>query len=259
MKILVTNDDGIYAPGLITLATYLHQSHDVCVVAPQGEQSGVGHGITVHHPLRLRKVTLPRGERIEAYSVSGTPADCVKMAFDALMEQPPDLVVSGINAGVNLGTDVLYSGTVSAAIEAAILGASAIAVSLDGDDRESYELAARYTEQLGCEFISHGTRSDILLNVNVPSLQETAIRGVRPAQLGLRRYEDVFHRRSDPRGRDYFWLAGDPIDVDIDSAESDAASLRDGYITLTPIHYDLTAYHVLEEMKEWNLTTKGGT
>lgn len=253
MRILLTNDDGVWAPGLRALVRQLAPAHEVEIVAPDKEQSGVGHGITVHHPLRVTRVDLGAG--FQAYTVSGTPADCVKIAFDALLEHPPDLVISGVNDGVNLGTDVLYSGTVAAAVEGCLFGALAMAVSLDGRDEEGYAFAARVAEAIAKRLVEEGLPPNTLLNVNVPKGGAEGTRGVRVTRLGQRRYRDVFDRRSDPRGREYYWLAGSPVDLEADDFTTDAAALRSGYVSVTPIHVDMTDVKSMERLARWNLDT----
>ena len=251
LRILLTNDDGVRSPGLAALVAQLAPSHEVTVVAPDREQSGVGHGITVHDPLRVYRVDV--GESCEAFAVSGTPADCVKIAFDALLDCPPDLVISGVNNGVNLGTDVLYSGTVAAAVEGCLYGAQAMAVSLDGRDAEGFAYAARLAEALALRLAEEGLPPETLLNVNVPKGAPSAVKGVRLTRLGRRRYRNVFDRRSDPRGREYYWLAGDPVDLEVNDASTDAAALHAGYVSITPIRVDMTHFESLERLRRWEL------
>lgn len=249
MRILLTNDDGVRSPGLSALVAQLASSHEVTVIAPDRERSGVGHGITVRDPLRVYRVDLP-GE-CEAFAVSGTPADCVKIAFDALLDAPPDVVISGVNDGVNLGTDVLYSGTVAAAIEGRLYGAQALAVSLDGRDAQGFAYAARLAEALALRLVEEGLPPETLLNVNVPKGAPAGVKGVRLTRLGRRRYRNVFDRRSDPRGREYYWLAGDPEDLEMDDATTDASALCSGYVSITPIRVDMTHYESIERLRRW--------
>jgi len=251
VRILLTNDDGVRSPGLAALVAQLAASHEVTVVAPDREQSGVGHGITVRDPLRVHRVDLGGG--CDAFAVSGTPADCVKIAFDALLDCPPDLVISGVNDGVNLGTDVLYSGTVAAAIEGCLYGAQAIAVSLDGRHAEGFAYAARIAEALALRLAENGLPPETLLNVNVPKGAPGAVKGVRLTRLGRRRYRNVFDRRSDPRGREYYWLAGEPVDLEIGDVTTDAAALQGGYVSITPIRVDMTYLEGLDQLKRWEL------
>lgn len=247
MHILVTNDDGITAPGIRALAKALQPLGRVTVVAPDRERSATGHAITVHQPLRVRRYAdFPADE---AYSVDGTPADCVKIAVEALTLDSFDLVVSGINRGPNLGTDVLYSGTVSAAIEGAILGLPAIAVSL-ADHRDSgFEEAAEFAAKLARTWRFTELPPDTLLNVNWP--QSTA-KDVRVTTLGRRRYSNTFERRQDPWGRDYFWMGGEVI-ID-ETPDTDVWAISNGYASVTPIHFDLTNYKLIQQVREWNIT-----
>lgn len=252
MFILVTNDDGVHAEGIRQLVNVLRRRHEVVVVAPDRERSGVGHGITVWEPLWVQELTLEGG--VQAFAVSGTPADCVKIAIDALLDRRPDLVISGVNDGANLGTDVLYSGTVSAAIEGAIMGCRSVAVSLNGTDSSGYAFAAEVAEMIGRRLVESDFSSELLLNVNVPCIPREEVRGIRVTRLGVRRYQEVFHRREDPRGRAYYWLAGYPVDVDGDDESTDAAALKAGWISLTPLHYDLTTFGALDDLAAWDLT-----
>ncbi|HHV43333.1 MAG TPA: 5'/3'-nucleotidase SurE [Firmicutes bacterium] len=254
MLILVTNDDGINAPGIWALARAMQELGRVMIVAPSEEKSGTGHSITVHRPLRVEQVRSCDG--LEAYVVNGTPADCVKLGMEGLSNESPNIVVSGINRGPNLGTDVLYSGTVSGAMEGAILGAVAMAISVDLDHNPpedfDYEPAARIAKQLVERFSREALPKETLLNVNVPAVPYEAIKGIKFTRLGTRRYRDVFDKRLDPRGRVYYWMAGDVVDLDPDPM-TDTATVKEGYVSITPIHYDLTEYNLLEEMKHWHI------
>ncbi len=237
MKILLTNDDGIYAPGLHALYEIFRPYCEVHVVAPVLEMSAVGHAITLSSPLRVQKVD--RNGSFYGYAVSGTPADCVKIAVKELLNPGPDIIVSGINAGRNVGMDILYSGTVSAATEGAFLGYPAIAVSLDCRVDPDFSLAAKVAKEV-VEFVRKWGLSDgSALNVNVPALPASKIKGVRFARQGTARFEERFERRSDPRGNIYYWLCGETT-VDDGDTDCDSALLKAGYITITPIHYDLT-------------------
>ncbi len=256
MKILLTNDDGIYAPGIYAMAEEIAaiKGLEPIVVAPDREQSATGHAITVHKPLRVNHVK-KLGEKLQVpfYSVNGTPSDCVKLAVEAIMDEHPDLVISGINRGANLGTDVLYSGTVSGAMEAAILGMSAIAVSLVDFDYEDYSTAASYTANITQKVLSNTEElpEGTLLNVNVPSVPKEEISGIKTTRLGFRQYENVFEKRLDPRGKAYYWMAGKVIE-DTSDSETDVASVKDNYVSLTPIKYDLTDYQLYSKLSKWN-------
>ena len=262
MKLLNSNDDGIFAGGIRTLANSLAKcGHDVTVVCPDRERSATGHGITMHRPIRAEQMTSVYDAGISAWACSGTPADCVKLALDALLETPPDCVLSGINHGANLGNDVLYSGTVSAAMEGLLEGIPSLAVSLASFTHLDFQPAADYI----CQIVPSLAQlvRPLLLNVNVPAIAKPKIQGVKVARLGMRRYRDLFEKRIDPRGKTYYWLAGEVLeesnDDDLIQAipdrfspqqtqdliaqfATDVSAIKSGYITVTPLHYDLTAY-----------------
>lgn len=249
MKILLTNDDGIQAEGIQTLRRALEKIADVTVVAPSYERSATGHGITVHKPIRAEKVHLA-GSTATHWSVVGTPADCVKLALEALMDWTPDLVVSGINHGSNMGTDVLYSGTVSAAIEGMVNGLPAIAVSLTDIAELDFTFAASFTAKL-CSFLKlKGFPSDTLLNVNIPPGEQ--FKGVRITKLGSRHYVNTVERRTDPRGREYFWLAGDVVNQEGDGS-TDVDAVQKNFISISPLFFDLTNYAIIDNLKSWDL------
>ncbi len=249
MRILLTNDYGIHARGLDALRLALEDIAEVIVAAPDRERSATGHGITVDYPIRVSKYQFPHSST-QGWIIDGTPADCVKLAICALLTHPPDLVVSGINRGGNLGTDVLYSGTVSAAIEGIILGIPSIAVSLNSFDFQAdYSYAASVACKLCLEIEKVGLTTDTMLNVNVPAVTEAEIKGIQITKLGIRRYEDVFQERQDPRGRTYFWLAGDIVDDDQDQ-DADVMVIRNNIVSITPIHFDLTNFKLIQELKD---------
>lgn len=249
MKVLLTNDDGIQAEGIQTLRRALEKIADVTVVAPSYERSATGHGITVHKPIRAEKVHLA-GSTATHWSVVGTPADCVKLALEALMDWTPDLVVSGINHGSNMGTDVLYSGTVSAAIEGMVNGLPAIAVSLTDIAELDFTFAASFTAKL-CSFLKlKGFPSDTLLNVNIPPGEQ--FKGVRITKLGSRHYVNTVERRTDPRGREYFWLAGDVVNQEGDGS-TDVDAVQKNFISISPLFFDLTNYAIIDNLKSWDL------
>jgi len=250
MEILLTNDDGIFAPGIRALTHELCKIGNVTVLAPDREQSATGHAITVHHPLRVQEMEFGDGSCAKAYSVDGTPSDCVKLGAEVVLKKKPALVVSGINRGPNLGTDVLYSGTVSAALEGVILGIPSIAVSLATVEEADYAFAAKFTRIASINIVTRGLPPDTLLNINIPSLEEKDIAGVQITRLGIRRYKDVFDRRTDPRGKVYYWLAGEVIDLDEDP-DTDTVAIRNNLISVTPIHFDLTKYALIQELENW--------
>lgn len=251
MRILVTNDDGILADGIRMLGQELVKLGEVSVVAPDRERSATGHAITVLRPLRIERMEFP-DSRVRAWAVDGTPSDCVKLALEDLLEWEPDVVVSGINRGPNLGTDVLYSGTVSAAIEGAIYGIPSIAISVAAFDNCNYLLAAEFGRQLVSKVAEKGLPPKTLLNVNIPSVERQDLAGVSITKLGARVWKDVFDRRVDPRGRTYYWMAGSVEEYDGD-LDVDSVAVRHNMISITPIHLDLTKYDLIESLKTWNI------
>jgi 5'-nucleotidase len=247
MRILVTNDDGILAPGLAALAEALRPLGEVEVVAPESGQSGTAHSITFLAPLLCERISVAGKEF--GWSVDGSPADCVKLAVMELCSARPDLVVSGINAGSNRGVDVIYSGTVAAAIEAAFIGIPSLAISLEASNGFDFERAGVYARQTVARAIELGISPGTVLNVNLPRLDQGPPRGVRVVGQSTAPWTDTYDRRTDPRGRTYFWLKGElPREVR-EEQESDLAALRAGYITITPLQYDLTQYSQLEYLR----------
>lgn len=244
MRILISNDDGINSEGIAELRKVLEQFAEVYVVAPDRERSACGHKITMHRPLRVKEIVYSKNSR--GWSVDGTPADCVKLGLEALVPEPPDLVISGINFGPNLGTDVLYSGTVSAATEGVINGIPSIAISLASYEYRDFSHASSLVKNLilaAGKDIPQGT----LLNINLPPRPPL---GIRVTRLGVRRYINVFDKRTDPRGRVYYWMAGEPFDVDRDDPDTDVGAVMDGYTSVTPIHLDLTDYKIMDAVKK---------
>lgn len=235
-RILVTNDDGVYSEGLKLVAQTLSEIAEVTVVAPDREQSATGHSLTLHRPLRMQKL----GER--TYSVDGTPTDCVNLAVLWLQkDDPPDLIVSGINFGLNLGDDVTYSGTVSATFEGTLLGIPSVAFSQEIKESFSFERAARFARRFVETLLAEELPSDLLLNVNLPA---GPIQGVEFTRLGRRVYQQVVVEKEDPRGRRYFWIAGTP---EWQTEEgTDHAAVTAGRVSVTPLHLDLTDYRGLE-------------
>lgn len=248
MNILVTNDDGIASQGIYALVQALRPLGNVTVVAPDRQQSAVGHALTVSEPLRVTRIW--RDEQFFGYAVSGTPADCVKLAIARLLDRKPDIVVSGVNHGYNTGINVLYSGTVSAATEAILLGIPAIAISLGSfDENADCSIAARTAAYLVERYADLGLPPTTLLNVNVPALPEEQIKGVRITRQGHGMWNDTYDERLDPMGRPYYWLCGTYNHLDSDPNADDVA-VEQGYIAITPIHYQLTDYEALELLKE---------
>ncbi len=255
MHILITNDDGIYAEGIYSLAMTLKEIARVSVAAPNREKSATGHAITMHTPLSAKHITR-FGKEVKAYSINGTPADCIKLSLDVLLKNdPPDIVVSGINNAPNLGTDVLYSGTVSGAIEASIMGFPAIAVSMSSHVVEQFYDAAQFTQELIIQVLSNKSISKTIFNVNYPVCDKEAIHGIKITRLGIRRYINSFVERRDPRGNSYYWMAGDLMDLPQEK-DSDIEAIKNSYISITPLHYDLTNEELLSDMKKWPLLIK---
>ncbi|MCK6603049.1 MAG: 5'/3'-nucleotidase SurE [Bacteroidetes bacterium] len=249
-KVLVCNDDGINAPGIYALATALKAEFDVTVVAPDKQMSAVGHAITIHSPLRVSEYKI-NGEFF-GYAVSGTPADCVKLALRSLMKEQPDLIISGINHGGNTSTSIIYSGTVSAATEGTFLGIPSIAISLATYGAPDFSVAAGYALELGKLVLQKGLPGGLLLNVNVPPLPKSSIAGVKVTRMGNSIWDDAFDHRKDPHNNNYYWLTGNLIIVD-DADDQDEIAVSQNYISVTPIQFDLTAHHFLEELKKWEL------
>ncbi len=257
LRILVSNDDGIAAPGIRALARALATSHEVYVLAPDRERSATGHALTLHKPLRAEPVEMGQGVA-GAWAVTGTPSDCVKLAVGAILPAPPDLVVSGINRGPNLGTDVLYSGTVSAALEGVINGLPAIAFSLATFSDVGYDRAAAFAASLVQQLADQTLPTKFLLNVNLPALEGEGYRGVRITKLGVRKYKDVFERRADPRGRTHYWLAGEAVEAG-EADDSDVMAVRANYVSITPIQYDMTDYPMIAPLRAWNMQVETAT
>jgi 5'-nucleotidase len=247
--ILLTNDDGIYAPGLAAMERELEQLGDVYVVSPATEQSGVGHSITYLSPLVVKE--LFQGKQRRGWAVEGSPADCVKIGIFEFCPRRPDLIVSGINGGLNAGINVLYSGTVAAAIEGAFFGITSVAVSLQFSDHAEFDRAAVLARGVIEQILRQKGPSPQLYNLNIPTAAlHNDQSKVRVVPMGLERGADQYEKRVDPRGRSYFWALGDPI-AGSATHETDVSALGRGHITLTPLDFDLTKRAQLAEMKEW--------
>ncbi len=248
--ILVTNDDGIYAPGLSALSGALAGLGPVRVVAPDTERSAFGHAITMGEPLRAADAV--RDGRVYGTAVSGTPADCVKLALHTLLPRRPRLVVSGINPGPNTGTHVLYSGTVSAAREATLFDIPGLAVSLcTWDCTGDQSVAAAYARALARLMLAHGLPKGVMLNLNVPALPAKEIKGVRVTRLARFRYHDRYEVRQDPRGRTYYWLTGEDAEVLDPAPDLDAVAVAEGYVSITPLAYELTHRECYRDLQSW--------
>ncbi len=248
-KILVSNDDGIFADGIIALREAMLEIGEVYVYAPHKQQSAVGHAITIHLPLRLNPYYM-NGEFF-GYAITGTPADCVKLAITTHMKEKPDLIISGINHGSNAAINVIYSGTVSAATEGTILGIPSIAVSLATYVDFDFSYAKKVAQKIALAVLKYGLAKGVLLNVNVPPVPEEKIRGIKITKQGRSRWDDYFERRLDPQNREYYWLTGQMNGLD--DEDSDITAINNNYVSVTPIQFDLTAYHFLDELKKWNL------
>jgi len=233
--ILVCNDDGIRSQGVQSLARALEPLGKVYVVAPDREQSAAGHSLTLHRPLRVEEIA-PR-----QFAIDGTPTDCVNLAVSGILPERPGLVVSGINMGANLGDDITYSGTVSAAMEGTLFGIPSIAVSLAGRDRFEFTPAAEFAAELVARVMERGLPGETLLNVNVPDRPRAAMTGFRVTKQGKRRFGEALVEKTDPRGKKYYWIGGDELGF-VDEPGTDYAAIRDGAVSITPIHLDLTHY-----------------
>jgi 5'-nucleotidase len=250
MKLLISNDDGIFALGIKTLAdTLAIAGHEVIVVCPDRERSATGHGLTLHDPIRAEAVTGIFHHTVRAWSCSGTPADCVKLALGALLDSFPDFVLSGINHGANLGTDVLYSGTVSAAMEGTIEGIPSIALSVTSFTCTEFQPAANFAKDLIAHLEQQPLSGSLLLNVNIPPVPAAEIAGVKITRQGIRRYFDTFQQRVDPRGKTYYWLSGEVVQ-DLDQPEhlqlppeieTDVQAIKSNYITIVPLQFNMTS------------------
>ena len=252
MHILVTNDDGVTAPGLLALAQAMRNLGKVSVLAPDHDWSGGGHVKTLNRPLRVRRVRL--ADETEAFTSDGAPSDCVALALMGLLNEKVDLVVSGVNTAANLGHDVTYSGTVTAVMEGIIWGVPGIAISLDGRGVGSleldYETAVDVAQQVATQVIERGLPKRTFLNVNVPNVAKDELKGIQLTRQGLRVYRDRLDKRKDPRGNDYYWIGGDrPTGVPKEG--TDVGALAQNYASVTPLQLDLTAYHALTSLADW--------
>lgn len=252
MRVLVTNDDGINSLGLHALVYALEGAAETYVVAPEHERSATGHAITLHKPLRAVPSLLPES-KIHAWATNGTPADCVALGVLELLPDRPDIVISGINVGPNLGRDLTYSGTVSGAMEGTIFRIPSLAVSVGAFRDTIFEVAAGFAMRLVRLVIERGLPEDTLLNVNVPNLSRDQIKGVKITRQGEKRYISKLEKRTDPRGRLYYWLTGAPApQPDVEGTDSWALGL--GYISVTPIRLNMTDPEALEVLTGWNLS-----
>ena len=248
MRFLLTNDDGIYAKGLSALYKELSKEADCLIVAPEIEQSAVGHAITISRPLMVRRAT--KNDIFLGYAVCGTPADCVKLGITELSDKPVDMVVSGINRGGNAGINVLYSGTVSAATEGAILGVPALAVSLDTHKEADFTFAAKFARKMTRLILNnHEQLKGSAINVNVPCISRDKIKGVMVVRQAQSNIVETFEKRVDPRENIYYWFAKESQSARKDK-DTDVGALASGYITITPIHYDMTRHDLLDKLRD---------
>ena len=261
MRILITNDDGLFADGLTALAEELCKIATIIIVAPESQRSAVGHSITLHKALRLNSVTVP-GLEVEAYTTNGTPTDAIMLGYFAVLkEEKPDLVISGINKGPNMGEDITYSGTVAAAMEGALIDIPSLSVSMGVFDSERFDQAAIFTRH----FIEN--HHDLIpnpphfLNINYPDLDLDDVKGIRITRLGTRKYKDVVHEKIDPRGKRYFWIAGEKVFAG-NPEGTDIHAIQDGYVSISPLTLDLTHYGLVDELSaklaSWKSVTPEG-
>ena len=256
MKILLTNDDGIYAPGLAAMERALRRLGEVYVIAPSREQSGVSHSITFLTPLMVKKVYVD--DHQWGWTVDGSPADCVKLGISEIMPDKPDLVVSGINGGLNAGINILYSGTVAAAVEGTFYGITSIAVSLEYSENEPFHRAADLATDIITNILKNKNSDTNLYNINIPlAALKKEIVEVRPVPMDVSQYWESFEQRTDPLGRSYYWLTGRPDPRSPKQAEpsfmTDLVAILNGYISITPLDFDVTSRSQLEAMRQWKL------
>ena len=249
--ILVTNDDGVMAPGIRHLVKFMLELGDVVVVAPDKPQSGMGHAVTIVNPLRLEKITVNSGH--DEYSCSGTPVDCVKLAVKEVLQRKPDLLVSGINHGSNASINVIYSGTMSAAIEGAMedipsIGFSLLDYSFDAD----FMAGKKFVQHIARSVLERGLPKGICLNVNIPAKPEEEIKGIKVCRQARANWDEDFDHRKDPRGKDYYWLTG-KFSLHENSNETDIWALENNYVSMVPIQFDFTAHDLIPELNKWKL------
>ncbi len=250
--ILVTNDDGISAPGIRMLIAIMKDIGKVVVVAPDKPQSAMGHAITINNTLYINKINIDDDVQ-EEYSCSGTPVDCVKLAVHEILKQKPDLCVSGINHGSNSSINVIYSGTMSAAVEAGMEGIPAIGFSLlDYAWDADFESSRSHIKKITLETLKNGLPKGVILNVNIPKLTQDKIKGIKVCRQANAHWEETFDKRTNPQGRDYYWLTGEFVNED-KGEDTDEAALANGYISIVPVQYDLTAHHAIKFINDWNI------
>jgi 5'-nucleotidase len=253
--ILVTNDDGISAPGIRSLITVMSEIGEVVVVAPDKPQSAMGHAITINSTLYLNKIS-KENAIIKEYSCSGTPVDCVKLAVNEILHRKPDLCVSGVNHGSNSSINVIYSGTMSAAVEAGIEGIPAIGFSLlDYEWNADFEPIKSFIKKITMETLTKGLPIGVVLNVNFPKLKENEIKGIRICRQAKALWVEKFDKRKTPHGKDYYWLTGEFVNED-KGEDTDEWALNNGYVSVVPVQFDMTAHHTIQQLNTWDLNEK---
>jgi len=251
--ILVTNDDGITAPGIRSLIEVMNLIGEVYVVAPDAPQSGMGHAITINDTLYCNSITVTKGAPQVEFSCSGTPVDCVKIAVNEILKRKPDLCVSGVNHGSNSSINVIYSGTMSAAVEAGTLGIPSIGFSLlDYSLEADFEPAKKYIELLVKQCLKNGLPKGVVLNVNIPKLPAKDIKGIKVCRQANAHWEEKFDKRTNPLGRDYYWLTGEFVNED-KGEDTDEWALHHGFVSVVPVQFDLTAHHAIKDINTWDI------
>ncbi len=250
--ILVTNDDGITAPGLRLLIEVMVELGDIIVVAPDSPQSATGHAITINNTLQINKISKEK-DPITEYSCSGTPVDCVKIAVHEILKGKPDLCVSGINHGSNSSINVIYSGTMSAAVEGGIEGIPSIGFSLSDYNWDAdFEPTRNFVKKIATEVLNNGLPEGVILNVNFPKLKEKEIKGIKVCRQAKAIWEERFDKRQTPMGKDYYWLSGEFVNLD-KGEDTDEWALANGYVSIVPVQFDLTAHHAIQTINNWEL------
>ncbi len=249
--ILVTNDDGVTAPGIRALVEMAKEFGEVYVVAPDSPQSGMGHAVTLNSTLFCDEIEVD--EEVKEYACSGTPVDCVKLAVSQILPRKPDLCISGINHGSNSSVNVIYSGTMSAAVEAGIEGIPAIGFSLcDFAYNADFKAGEKFIKRVIAEVLKNKLPKGVVLNVNIPKLKEHEIKGIKVCRQADAKWEEKFDKREDPRGRTYYWMSGEFKNLD-KADDTDERALEEGYVSVVPVRYDLTAHHFLGDLRNWEL------
>ena len=252
--ILVTNDDGISSPGIASLVDAMKEIGEVIVVAPDKPQSGVGHAITINSTLRIHKTKF---HDVQEYSITGTPVDCVKMAVNKILKKKPDIIVSGINHGSNISINVIYSGTMSAAVEGAIEGIPSIGFSLLNDSIDAdFTASKHFAKTIARQVLDHGLPKDICLNVNIPRLHLSEIKGIRVCRQARATWIEKFDERKDPTGNPYYWLTGKFVNYDEGKKETDVWAVKNNFVSVVPVQFDMTGYSALPALEKWKWKMK---